>query len=216
MWRRLEPFLYSRRNIAGTLLGLGGLGLFFAGITGGALWLPIVAGLYAIGVLVVPTERGLDLRLDAGADAGQVRAGLNQLLGSIRGRVADDIFARVSAIRDSILLTLPDGHSTVDPTDPNLFLIRQTALAYLPQALSAYLAIPRLYAERRTVAGGRTPHDVLMDQLALMDSKMQEVADDVARHDLTSVAGPRPVPGGAVCPELAAAGRRRSGRGGGC
>ena len=33
------------------------------------------------------------------------------------------------------------------------------------------------------MAGGRTPHDVLMDQLALMDSKMQEVADDVARHD---------------------------------
>src|SRR4029077_11303570 len=135
---------------------------------------------YAIGVLLVPGERGLDLRLDAGADAGQVRAGLNQLLAGIRGRVADDIFPRVSAIRDSILLTLPDGRSTVDPTDPNLFLIRQTALAYLPQALSAYLAIPRLYAERRAVAGGRTPHDVLMDQLALMDSKMQEVADDVA------------------------------------
>ena len=100
MWRRLEPYLYSRRNIAGTVLGLGGLALFFTGVTGGAVWLPIVVGLYAIGVLVVPGERGLDLRLDAGADAAHVRDGLNQLLVSIRGRVADDIYARVSHIRD--------------------------------------------------------------------------------------------------------------------
>ena len=55
--------------------------------------------------------------------------------------------------------------------------------AYLPQALDSYLAVPRAFAERRPVAGGRTPHDVLLEQLDLMDRKMQEVADDIARHD---------------------------------
>ena len=183
--RRIEPFLYSRRNIAGTLLALGGLGLFFLGITGGVLALGIVAALYAIGYLLVPPERGLSLTLDAAQDASEIRSGLDRLLNSIRGRVADDIYARVESIRDSILVTLPrEGTATgVDAADPNVHLIRQTALAYLPQALDSYLAVPRIYAERRAVADGRTPHDVLLDQLHLMDVKMREVAEDVVAHD---------------------------------
>lgn len=183
VFRRLEPFLYSRRNIAGSVLALGGLGLYFAGITGGVLGLPIVAALYAIGVLVVPGERGLDLRLSAAQDAGEVKAGLARLLDTIRNRVADDIYLRVASIRDSILATLPGPNAAVDAADPNVYLIRQTALEYLPSALAAYLALPRAFAERRAVAGGRTPHDVLVDQLDLMAAKMQEVAEDIVRHD---------------------------------
>jgi hypothetical protein len=183
LFQRLEPFLYSRRNLAGTVLALGGLALYFAGVIGGVLWLPVVAALYLIGVLVVPPEQGLDLRLSAAQDAGQIRSGLDRLLSSIRGRVADDIYAKVVSIRDSILLTLPGERSNVDASDPNVYLIRQTALDYLPTALSTYLAMPRVFAERRAVAAGRTPHDALLEQLDLMDRKMQEAADDIARHD---------------------------------
>jgi hypothetical protein len=181
-WRRLEPFLYSRRNIVGSGLALGGLALYFTGLLAGPLGLPVVGALYAIGVLVVPAERGLALQLSAAQDTGRIRAGLDDLLRSIRNRVALDIYARVVSIRDSILLTLP-ADSAVDAADPNVYLIQQTALTYLPQALAAYLAVPRAFAERRAVAGGRTPHDVLLEQLDLMASKMQEVADDLARHD---------------------------------
>ena len=183
MFRRFEPYLYSRRNIVGSVLALGGLGLFLTGITGGVLWLPIIAGLYAIGVLLVPGEQGLDLRLGAAQDAGEVRAGLQRLLDSIRGRVADDIYSKVVSIRDSILATLSTEGRAADASDPNVYLIRQTALEYLPAALSAYLAVPRAFAERRAVAGGRRPHDVLLEQLDLMDRKMQEVAEDLIRHD---------------------------------
>jgi len=181
--RRLEPFLYSRRNIAGSVLALGGLALFFAGLIGGLTWLPIVGGLYLIGYLLVPGEPGLDIRLDSAGDLSAVQSGLDRLLGSIRGKVADDIYLRVSRIRDAILMILKAADTSGGAADPNVYLIRQTALDYLPAALNAYLAVPRLYAERRAVAGGRTPHDVLLDQLELMDAKMQEVVEDVLRHD---------------------------------
>jgi len=183
--RRLEPFLYSRKNIAGCLAALAGLGLYFLGITSGPIGLAVVAALYAIGYLVVPPERGLRLTLIAEDDSDEIRNGLERLLNSIRGRVADDIYVRVASVCDSILVTLPQarGGANIDAADPNVHLIRQTALAYLPQALDSYLAVPRLYAERRAVAGGRTPHDVLLDQLNLMDQKMQEVAEDVVTHD---------------------------------
>jgi hypothetical protein len=183
LFRRLEPFLYSRRNIVGSVLALGGLGLYFAGLLGGLIWLPIVGGLYLIGYLLVPGEPGLDLKLDQAGDVSAVQSGLDRLLNGIRGKVADDIYGRVSSIRDEIVLILKAADTTIGTADPNIYLIRQTALDYLPAALQAYLAVPRLYAERRAVAGGKTPHDVLLDQLALMDAKMQEVLQDVLKHD---------------------------------
>jgi hypothetical protein len=182
--RRLEPFLYSRRNIAGCALALGGLALYVLGITGGLIGLGLVAALYGVGYLVVRPERGVPHTLDANQDADNVRLELERLVISIHGRVADDIYSRVQSIRDSVLATLPQtGDAGQSLADPNVYLIRKTALAYLPQALDAYLAVPRIYAERRAVADGRTPHDVLLDQLNLMDSKMREVAEDLVHND---------------------------------
>ena len=181
--RGLEAYLYSRRNIAGSLLALGGLGLYFLGLIGGLAWIPIVAGLYAIGVLLVPGEKGLEMRLGAAQDAAQVKEGLERLLRGIRGKVADDIYEKVVSIQGSILATLAVEGAVGDAVDPNVYLIRQTALSYLPEALNTYLRLPRLMAERRSVADGRTPHDVLLEQLDLMDRRLADVADDMARHD---------------------------------
>jgi hypothetical protein len=178
----LLRFLSSRRSIVGSLLALGGLALHFVGLVTGPLWLPIVVGLYLAGVLLVPAERGFDLALDAAAGTDEIRRGLDRLVARIRGKVALDIQARVERIRDSILVTLEAEGGRV-AGDPTVHLIRQTALDYLPSALSAYLALPRAYAERRPVASGSTPHDVLLGQLDLMDEKMREAADAILAHD---------------------------------
>ncbi len=182
-FHRIEPFLYSRKNIAGCLLGLGGLALYFLGITSGLIGLAVVAGLYGIGYLVVPPERGLAVTLFGTEDTHDITNGLTRLLASIRFRVADDVYNEVGSIARTIVETLPQNGTGIDPADPNVNLIRQTALSYLPQALDAYLAIPRLYAEGRQVQDGKTAHDVLMDQLKLMDSKMTEMANAIAQND---------------------------------
>ena len=185
---KLEPYLYSRKNIAGCLLALGGLALHFSGLIVGIQWLPITVGLYLIGALLVPGERSLDLRLDATADDKTIRSALDQLVKSIQGRVPDDILLRVTHIRDSILVTLGNGNgaavgSAGRPTvDPNVYLIRQTALSYLPEALNAYMALPRMYANR-SLGGRKSAHDTLLDQLNLMDQKMAEVAEAIVAHD---------------------------------
>jgi len=182
-WRGLEAYLYSRRNIVGTVLAIGGLALHFVGIVAGPLWLPITLGLYAIGALLVPTERGLEIRLSEAQDASEIRAGLDRLLKSLRGKIADDLYAKAVSIQESILATLTVEAAPGSAADPNVYLIRQTALSYLPDAFSTYLRMPRAVAERRRVADGRTPHDVLLDQLDLMDRRLADVADDIARHD---------------------------------
>ncbi|MGZ6258953.1 MAG: hypothetical protein ACXWQ6_10810 [Candidatus Limnocylindrales bacterium] len=181
--RRLETYLYSRRNIVASALALAGVALHLVGLVAGLEWLPITVGLYLIGALLVPAEQGLAIRLGAAQDASDVRGSLDRLLGQLRGKVADDLYAKVVSIQGSILATLAAEGESGDATDPNVYLIRQTALAYLPEAFSTYLRMPRVMAERRAIADGRTPHDVLLDQLSLMDSRLAEVADDIARHD---------------------------------
>jgi hypothetical protein len=181
--RRLETYLYSRRNIVASALALAGVALHLVGLVAGLEWLPITVGLYLIGALLVPAEQGLAIRLGAAQDASDVRGSLDRLLGQLRGKVADDLYAKVVSIQSSILATLAAEGEAGDATDPNVYLIRQTALAYLPEAFSTYLRMPRVMAERRAIADGRTPHDVLLDQLSLMDSRLAEVADDIARHD---------------------------------
>jgi hypothetical protein len=180
--RRLERFLYSRRNIVGSLLALVGVGLNLVGLVGFPAWLPITAGLYLIGYLLTPAEPNLEVELSAAEDASEVREGLGRLLRGIKGKVADDLYAKTVSIQSSILGTL-DAEGATSEADPNVYLIRQTALSYLPEAFSTYLRMPRLMAERRAIADGRTPHDVLLEQLDLMDRRLADVADDIARHD---------------------------------
>ena len=186
MGRSFEAFLYSRRNIVGCFLALAGPALFFTGIVTSIVWLPMTAALYLIGVLLVPGERGLGLVLDATGNMAEVRDGLDRLLKSIQGSVPGDIYARVTSIRDSILVTLGTNGNGADAgsttADPNLYLIRQTALSYLPEALNNYLALPQMYATR-SIGGRPSAHDLLLGQLNLMDRKMQEVAEAFVEHD---------------------------------
>ncbi|MER5864689.1 hypothetical protein [Kitasatospora sp. NPDC002040] len=53
--RALE-YLESPRNLVGCAAGAGGLGLYFAGLTG-AWWPAVVAGLYGAGALLVPGRK---------------------------------------------------------------------------------------------------------------------------------------------------------------
>ena len=178
----MEAFLYSRRNIVGSLLALGGLALHFVGLIGGIAWLPITVALYFIGVLLVPAERGLEISIGAAQDTAEVRDGLDRLIRALRGKVADDLYAKVVSIQASILATLAIEGTPGDGADPNVYLIRQTAMSYLPDALNAYLALPRLYANRN-LGGRKSPHDTLLDQLNLMNQKMSEVAEAMVAHD---------------------------------
>jgi hypothetical protein len=179
---RVQRFLLSRRNFVGLAVAAVGVALNLVGVLTGPFWLTIVAGMYVLGVLLTPKERGPDVKLDPAADAASIRDGLDDLVRQVQFKVANDILARVKSIRKSILATL-EGTPDRPAGDPTVYLIRRTALDYLPSALSAYVALPRIYAERRAVVNGRTPHDVLLEQLDLMDSRMREAADAMVNND---------------------------------
>lgn len=180
---RVLRFLVSRRSIVGFALAAAGLAVHVLGILPmGPFWLTVIVALYVIGALVTPKERGPRVQLDPAADTAAIRDGLDELLHRVRFKVAPDILDRVESIRKRVLQMLERSPER-GTGDPTVYLIRQTALDYLPSALSAYLEMPRIYAERRKVAGGRTPHDVLLEQLVLMDDRLHEAFEAMTTHD---------------------------------
>ena len=59
----------------------------------------------------------------------------------------------------------------------------RTATSYLPEAVAAYLRLPRDFADRRPVSNGKTSLTILCDQLDLLGAKMDDVFDAACRAD---------------------------------
>lgn len=179
-------YLYSTPNIVGSLLGLVGLALHFIGLIG-PFWLPIVVGLYLIGVLATPRSKTVDLRITQQLNAEEIKTGLDQLVSKIRRKVSKDILDQVISIRDSILellpyITAPDSTKYGDGSFA-IYTIRQTALEYLPETLENYLRLPSAYARMHPIKDGKTAHRLLMDQLEILDTEMKAIVEDIVKND---------------------------------
>jgi hypothetical protein len=177
--RRTALYLYSNKNLVGSALGLAGLGLFFTGIVG-PLWPVVVVGGYLAGALATPGSRTYDLH--SGWNPGDVRKALAEQMKTINGKVSDDIVAKVSSIQDAILALLPRVESLPAGSE-DLFIVQRTALEYLPTALEAYLNLPKAYATLKPVQDGKTASQVLLDQLSLLETKLGEISDNIAKND---------------------------------
>jgi hypothetical protein len=176
---RWELYLYSRKNIVGCLLALLGLLLFFLNVIG-SVWPAVVLGLYLIGVLITPSGRQWNL---AGGEAPSDLAGaLSHQVASIRGKVPDDVYQKVVSIQQTILGILPKL-DRLGPGSQDAFVVQKTVSDYLPSTLQAYLNLPRAYAAVHRFGDGRTAGQVLIDQLTLLDKKLDEVADAVNKND---------------------------------
>ncbi len=179
--QRLLLYVYSTPNIVGSLLGILGLLLFFLGVIQ-QFWFLIVIGLYGIGALGTPHSPVYDLNLKNQLTADDIREELEGLIRKITGKVPKEVLDLVRSIQASILEVLPQ---IVDLSggDYNIFTIKQTALDYLPASLQNYLNLPSAYANLHPVKDGKTPKQLLLDQLGLLDQEMKEVVQAVFAND---------------------------------
>jgi hypothetical protein len=176
---RLLRYLYSRKNLVGSMLALVGLALSLAGIVR-APWPAVVILFYLVAALLTPSSKAIELQ--AGIDANDIHQALDAQVRAATGKVPADVMARLLKIRHIILEILPRS-GTLPPGSPEWFVIERTATSYLPRSLEGYLSLPRAYATLHPVRDGKTAKQILIDQLTLLENKMTEVADDVHRND---------------------------------
>jgi hypothetical protein len=118
----------------------------------------------------------------------EVERSLDQAAATVMGRLPDDqeVFVRVASIRLSIRSIL-QRNPAVDVPDPMLYSVRQTALSYLPDALARYLQLPTSDAKKKT-QGVKSAHDMLVEQLDLLDDAMREASDALSHRDTDRLA----------------------------
>jgi hypothetical protein len=102
--------------------------------------------------------------------------------GVATGRVPPLIQARVARVTGALRDILP-RIDQLGPGSAAAHTVVATATSYLPEAVGAYLRLPRDFADNRPVDGAKTSLMVLCDQLDLLAAKMGQVYIAVCRAD---------------------------------
>jgi len=172
-------YIYSQQNIVGSVLGLVGLIIssLLVALGSSLLLFLIIPTMYLIGALVMPQSPKYQLTFQHESTVEEIEIELNNLLKSTRGRVAKEVMAKIEGIVTSILDILP-YIIDINSADSHIFVIRQTALDYLPDMLESYLNLPPAFANLHVVRDGKTAKQILLAQLDMLDQELKEIAQD--------------------------------------
>ena len=174
--RTIATYLTGRRNLAGSGLALLAAALVVIDPVGpqGAL---LVIGFYLAGVIAVGGSRPSH-RL--GFDPAKVQRALSCAMANVAGRVPPDIWFRIQRIELTIRADILPRLDGLPLGAPELYLVERTASDFLPTAVQTYLQLPGGYAS----SDGATAHQVLVDELDLLEAQMRSVAEVVHRADM--------------------------------
>ncbi len=112
-----------------------------------------------------------------------VRQQLESLQRRVAGRVDAAVASKISDIVEALLTLLSRLPQDADPSDPNLYNLRQIAQDYLPGAIERYLALPPALARTEPVSQGKTAHALLGEQLDVLDRTLRDMLASLYRHD---------------------------------
>ena len=174
--RTIATYLTSRRNLTGSGLALLAAALVVIDPVGpqGIL---LVIGFYLAGVVAVRRTPRVH-RL--GFDPMQVQRSLLAEIAAVAGRVPPDIWIRIQRIELTIRVEILPRLNCLPLGAPELYLVERTARDFLPTAVETYLQLPGGYASPH----GATAHQVLVDELDLLESQMRRVAEALHRADM--------------------------------
>ncbi|XVQ82470.1 hypothetical protein ACQP2K_26865 [Microbispora siamensis] len=185
---RILSYLGSTRNIVGSALALGGLGLHFLGLAG-SLWPVVVAGLYGVGALLTPPDRVRLTISHAEVETRALRDDLDVLVAKVSPpRFPEDVVAKVGDLAAILRDVLARAEALTSAPD-HLHVVSQAIRDYLPTSLEAYANLPRSYALTRRGSRERSAHEELMAQLGLLESGLSAIAEAVYQGDEQALRG---------------------------
>lgn len=176
-------WLLSNSNIAGCASALCVAGLFHAGVIE-QYWLALVLVAYAAGYLAF-WQKELQVCPDSASTEEALdwlqKKVLPQLQGEARARLA-----HILEVACELAPRLKELEKQGLVQAENRAKLKQLLKRYLPDTLTAYLKLPSLYAQTARV-GDRTPHALLIEQLALLDAHVQEIRDGIYSENINEL-----------------------------
>ena len=178
---RLLLFLYSTRNLVGSALAIGGLGLFFTGVISD-WWFPIVAGLYAVGWLAAPGDKELELQVRNEATQANLTESIEELINKSKSKLPSEAIERLQRIRDVVVDLAPKLFSGDVALDYSISLINAVSRD-LPETVKNYLHLPSAFATFHVLDNGKTCKQLLIEQLDLLSDQLSRIAENVYKDD---------------------------------
>jgi len=178
---RVLLYLYSTRNLVGSALAICGLGLFFGAVISD-WWFPIVLGLYAVGWLAAPGDKGLELRIRNEATEADLKENIEELIRGSKARLPKEAIERLQRIHDLVAELAPRLVSG-DVSLEYAISLRNAVTRDLPETVNNYLRLPKAFATFHTIENGKTCKQLLIEQLDLLSDQLSKIAENVYRND---------------------------------
>ncbi len=112
----------------------------------------------------------------------EVQEILDAYLRSIKGKLSTDIMERVLSIRKSLVEIFPHIKD-INSAESDIYVVRQTALKYLPETLDNYIRLSPELAKNRKLNNGKTAHQTLIEQLNILDKELKDTIVDIHNKD---------------------------------
>ena len=178
---RLLLFFYSSKNLAGSILALIGLALFFCGVIDD-WWFLIVLGMYGIGWLATPADQALEIQVRNEATQANLTQNLDNLLGQTRNGLPHEAIERLRQIRETVTQLAPklfDGGMTMEYS----IVLVNAVTRDLPETVRNYQQLPTAFANLHVVEKGKTCKQLLIEQLDLLSVELSRIAENVYKDD---------------------------------
>lgn len=116
----------------------------------------------------------------------EILGSVEQVRARIAGRVPPAVEARVARVARTVADMVP-RLDRLGMGSQQAHTVVATATSYLPEAIDAYLRLPRDFADRRVVADGKTSLMLLVDQLDLLGATLGKISEAVSRQDANAL-----------------------------
>lgn len=107
---------------------------------------------------------------------------LDAYMRSIKGKLSPDIMEWAQSIQKSLHQIFPHIDD-IGSADTDIYVVRQTALRYLPETLDNYMKLTPELAKNRKLSNGKTAHATLIDQLKILDKELKDTIVDIHNKD---------------------------------
>jgi len=172
---RIGGYLRSRRNLVACALALLAVILLLVD----PVWpagILLIIGFYALGAAAVRPNRMVDR---FGFEPRKLERSLQWQIAAVSGRVSPQIIARLQRIESILRTQILPGLECLPAGSLDLYLVERTVDEYVPTAVGSYLRLPRAHGLPDPLA-----HEIVMDELAVIERQMGRVAAQVRRADM--------------------------------
>jgi hypothetical protein len=107
---------------------------------------------------------------------------LENFIDRVHRRGPKEVLVKIEHLKESIFTILPKLDARTGSAQ-SAYIVRQTALEFLPEALQNYLNLPPAFANVHPLKDGKTAKTLLLEQLDLLAKTMEQMAEDIHRND---------------------------------